>query len=99
MDARVKPGHDESIDRGTSLGLLSGSNSVRRISHYRPTTSMYWPKVAARNMRGDNSVGESGMYLVAVIRAIRAVLTHHRYRPELHYMRGPGPKWFERHGR
>jgi hypothetical protein len=22
-----------------------------------------------------------------------------RYRPELHYMRGPGPKWFERHGR
>jgi len=24
MDARVKPGHDESIDRGTSLGLLSG---------------------------------------------------------------------------
>jgi hypothetical protein len=20
------------------------------------------------------------------------------YRPELHYMRGPGPKWFERHG-
>ena len=20
------------------------------------------------------------------------------YRPELHYMRGPGPKWIERHG-
>jgi hypothetical protein len=20
------------------------------------------------------------------------------YRPELHYMRGPGPKWAERHG-
>jgi hypothetical protein len=20
------------------------------------------------------------------------------YRPELHYMRGPGPKWLERHG-
>src|SRR5260370_12110792 len=46
-----------------------------------------------------NSVGESGMYLVAVLRAIRAVLTHRRYRPELHYMRGPGPKWVERHGR
>ena len=51
------------------------------------------------NRRGENSVGETGMYLVAVIRAIRAVLTHRRYRPELHYMRGPGPKWFERHGR
>lgn len=21
------------------------------------------------------------------------------YRPELHYMRGPGPKWAARHGR
>jgi hypothetical protein len=20
------------------------------------------------------------------------------YRPELHYMRGPGPKWWEKHG-
>jgi len=39
------------------------------------------------------------MYLLTVIRAIRAALTHRRYRPELHYMRGPGPKWFERHGR
>jgi hypothetical protein len=26
-------------------------------------------------------------------------LMNRRYRPELHYMRGPGPKWFERHGR
>lgn len=22
----------------------------------------------------------------------------HRYRPEFHYMRGPGPKWHEKHG-
>jgi hypothetical protein len=22
-----------------------------------------------------------------------------RYRPELHYMRGPGPKWHEKHAR
>ena len=22
----------------------------------------------------------------------------HRYRPEFHYMRGPGPKWREKHG-
>jgi hypothetical protein len=21
-----------------------------------------------------------------------------RYQPELHYMRGPGPKWLEKHG-
>ena len=44
-------------------------------------------------------LGSSGMYLVAVFRAITTVLMNRRYRPELHYMRGPGPKWFERHGR
>jgi hypothetical protein len=25
--------------------------------------------------------------------------TLHPYRPELHYMRGPGPKWYAKHGR
>jgi hypothetical protein len=24
-------------------------------------------------------------------------LTRNRYRPELHYMRGPGPKWHAKH--
>jgi hypothetical protein len=24
---------------------------------------------------------------------------HDPYRPELHYMRGPGPKWHEKHAR
>jgi hypothetical protein len=27
----------------------------------------------------------------------RTVLSDHGYRPELHYMRGPGPKWREAH--
>ena len=26
------------------------------------------------------------------------VLARNPYRPELHYMRGPGPKWREKHG-
>ena len=26
-------------------------------------------------------------------------LARNAYRPELHYMRGPGPKWREKHGR
>jgi hypothetical protein len=35
-------------------------------------------------------------------RSLRAVLTRldgvfNPYRPELHYMRGPGPKWYARH--
>jgi hypothetical protein len=29
----------------------------------------------------------------------RAVLADQGYRPELHYMRGPGPKWREAHVR
>jgi hypothetical protein len=29
----------------------------------------------------------------------RTVLSDQGYRPELHYMRGPGPKWREAHAR
>jgi hypothetical protein len=29
----------------------------------------------------------------------RTVLADQGYRPELHYMRGPGPKWREAHAR
>jgi hypothetical protein len=36
------------------------------------------------------------MDLLAVLRKIVSILRNH-YRPELHYMRGPGPKWFEVH--
>jgi hypothetical protein len=42
--------------------------------------------------------GRSGMYLLTVFRGIMN-LFQRRYRPEQHYMRGPGPKWFERHRR
>jgi hypothetical protein len=35
-----------------------------------------------------------GMYIL--IQKLVGVLLN-RYRPELHYMRGPGPKWQERH--
>ncbi len=34
--------------------------------------------------------------LRAFHRAIRPIFDP--YRPELHYMRGPGPKWREKHG-
>jgi hypothetical protein len=46
---------------------------------------------------------EDFAHTVAVRIAERArQLTHNLldpYRPELHYMRGPGPKWREKHGR
>ena len=34
---------------------------------------------------------------IAVWRTLAHELSD-RYRPELHYMRGPGPKWREKHG-
>jgi hypothetical protein len=40
-------------------------------------------------------------YLVTeCVRSLRRRLYDlaHPYRPELNYMRGPGPKWFEKHG-
>jgi hypothetical protein len=49
------------------------------------------------------------MMLASTVQRLRQLLAHaaalltiapaHSYRPEAHYMRGPGPKWRERHGR
>jgi hypothetical protein len=51
------------------------------------------------------STHETGRRLFAAIaRRVRSRLNTVRaglldsYRPELHYMRGPGPKWREKHG-
>ncbi len=42
----------------------------------------------------------SATFVETVARRWRAMLRDifNPYRPELHYMRGPGPKWRERHG-
>jgi hypothetical protein len=34
-----------------------------------------------------------------LVRTLESLLPGGRYRPELHYMRGPGPKWYARHAR
>src|SRR6516162_5064144 len=39
------------------------------------------------------------MSLLVSCRKLLGAIVGRRYRPELHYMRGPGPKWLERHGR
>jgi hypothetical protein len=39
------------------------------------------------------------MYLLALLRYLAGIIGHRRDRPELHYMRGRGPKWHQRHGR
>src|SRR5262249_55827729 len=69
--------------------------SFHIIASQAPSVGRNWRSEHARGKKQ----GGSGMYLLALFRAITAVLTHRRYRPERHYMRGPGPKWYERHGR
>jgi hypothetical protein len=41
-------------------------------------------------------LGVMGMHILSAVQRLVDVLLN-RYRPELHYMRGPGPKWQERH--
>jgi hypothetical protein len=43
------------------------------------------------------SAYEMGQRLVAAI-SVRVQDVFDPYRPELHYMRGPGPRWREKHG-
>ena len=33
----------------------------------------------------------------AVVNSCRAIMAQRQYHPELYYMRGPGPKWREKH--
>ena len=68
------------------------------ISYCRPTTSLESSKVARSKRASGACKGRSRMYVLAFVRGI-VIALRKRYRPELHYMRGPGPKWFERHGR
>jgi hypothetical protein len=39
------------------------------------------------------------IWLMAVVSSYRPEQHYTSYRPERHYMRGPGPKWREKHGR
>ena len=86
----------------TGLGVVDGRAGVLSgPSHFTlsPHNLLLLVESYRQKISTGVQLGSSGMYLLAVFRAITAVLTHRRYRPELHYMRGPGPKWHERHGR
>src|SRR5262249_57803438 len=89
MDTGSSPGMTGPFGRGSSLLLAWPSKSARLIPHYCPTTSMRWSKLAIRTCVVGNSMGESGMYIMAVFRAIAPPITHHHYRTYLHSIRGP----------
>ena len=58
------------------------------------------PIVQSRRQKSRQGTywGSTGMYVLAFFREIVRLFIN-RYRPERHYMRGPGPKWVERHCR
>lgn len=39
-----------------------------------------------------------GRRMSALVKMLIGLDRPHLYRPEMHYMRGPGPKWHARHG-
>lgn len=86
----------------TGLGVVDGrAGALSGPSHFTLSPHNLLLLVESYRQKISTGVllGSTGMYLLAVFRAITTVLMNRRYRPELHYMRGPGPKWFERHGR
>jgi hypothetical protein len=56
-------------------------------------TTAAMPEALGRSRR------QPGLRLATAVAGLRKVLSglFDRYRPELHYMRGPGPKWHEKH--
>jgi hypothetical protein len=85
---------------------MTVASSAQPLPWYRTadfTLPPYYLPVLAGNARHQDAqgvlCGSSGMYFLALVRLFTAVFNQRRYRPELHYMRGRGPKWHERHDR
>jgi hypothetical protein len=48
-------------------------------------------------LASSKNASDFGRSLIAIWRTLAKDFSA-AYRPELHYMRGPGPKWREKHG-
>jgi hypothetical protein len=64
--------------------IATGAAACSRITSFRP--QLLSPK------------RQIGLIIADLVRKITRTIFS-PYRPELHYMRGPGPKWHEAHGR
>ena len=79
-------------------GRARGTNSARLNFTLSPHNFHALVESYGHNRRGYIAWG-IGDASIGHFPGHQSPLSHRRYRPELHYMRGPGPKWFERHGR
>jgi hypothetical protein len=74
---------------------------MRLISHSSRTRSFHLSQTQRQHNGSGRSFGGTGAMCIFILSFVRGVVRgfiRPRYRPELHYMRGPGPKWIERHG-
>jgi hypothetical protein len=84
-----------------------GSNALRCVNIFflyartRLIASHSYPTMdSLRRTRGENPMSERLFrILAAALNTWRTLLPKHppHYRPEAHYMRGPGPKWRAKH--
>jgi hypothetical protein len=72
---------------------LGGHHRAAKLQHPKKEFAPVTPGEILK----EEFLAEYGLSQNQLAKAIGISL--HRYRPELHYMRGSGPKWFEKHGR
>jgi transposase len=81
--------------------IVAQENGDELMFHNQMTNFLEWPHI------GPSATLGRGIELVALAFGITFVAKLWRdlfrelrssYRPELHYMRGPGPRWREKHG-
>jgi hypothetical protein len=69
----------------------SGGKREEPTENEMATARKAQPKSVAGHRRAEGFAGD----LADLVRILKALLDP--YRPELHYMRGPGPKWHAKH--
>jgi hypothetical protein len=80
----------------SAIGLPFDSGHSRRepaVQHILQTGAA----ICSELLLFGDSARDIGRHVSAAITA-RFRQVFDPYRPELHYMRGPGPKWYEKHG-
>jgi hypothetical protein len=81
-----------------STNGLSRQVERRRIGRFAMAESVPSAKFTPRPVRGTRSMARGLLRIAALWRKLARNLGA-GYRPERHYMRGPGPKWHERKSR
>ena len=85
----------------SSTAKLRGSGRVRSSRPCRQVRLKGKETLMGVYSFGDPSLGSVRARLRAIVLNLQTALwggSVRQYRPEAHYMRGPGPKWRERHG-